>query len=139
MIAILKPSVVGSYEMDMEKFFRRIIILDCMLLVFFLVSGIFVPFEIDENAPIMPYEIVGLILLIVYFYNLYLLYNFKPLGRTIFIPLTCIGIGLVFAMPIEFTYHPNHFFYLAEVIGSMVSGAIITFIYFTDIKSKFEK
>ena len=124
---------------NMEKFFRRIIILDFLLLVFFLTSGIFVPFEIDENTPIMPYEIVGLILIIVYFYNLYLLYNFKPLGRTIYIPLTCFGIGLVFGMPIEFTYHPNHFFYLGEVISSMASGAIITFIYFTDIKSKFER
>ena len=122
--------------MDMFKLFRGIIIFQILILLLFFVSPFATPYEVDGNGQLL--QLVGLVVMIVYVYDLYLLYYFKPLGKTLFIPITCFILGLTFALPIELTYQHNHFFYIAETLSSMVSGAIITFIYFSDLKSKFD-
>ena len=122
--------------MDIEKLFKRMIILHILILVMFIVLPYSAPYEINENDQVV--LLVGLILMVIYFYNLYLLFNFKSLGKTLYIPLTFFTIFFTLLLPIQFTYQPNHFFYIGEILNSMVSGAIITFIYFTDIKSKFD-
>ena len=126
--------------MNIEKIFKRIIILDFILafiLPFF--GGV-----IEESLYPSPEEIIFsnieiflLILAFVYVVNLYFLYTFKPIGKTIYVPLTCIAYGTIFFTPLEL-FATTHFLYFLETAGGIITGIIIGMIYFTDIREKFK-
>lgn len=125
--------------MNIENIFKRAIILDFFILMLALLIEIFIPsYEIDENTPISSIEIIAIVFLFVYLYNLYLLYNFKSLGKTLYFPLLCFSLGITFAFPLEHLNISNHLFYILEIISAILTGVILTFIYYTDIKLKFE-
>ena len=125
--------------MNIKNIFKRAIILDFFTLILALLIEIFIPsYEIGENTPISSIDIIAIVFLFVYLYNLYLLYNFKSLGKTLYFPLLCFSLGITFALPLEHLNISNHLFYILEIIGAILTGVILTFIYYTDIKLKFE-
>ena len=77
--------------------------------------------------------------MIAWFYNMYLLFKFKPLGRTIFVPLQVLSFVLVLGIPLETLVFSNYFSYFVGSIFSILTGVILALIYFPDIKSKFEE
>jgi hypothetical protein len=80
--------------------------------------------------------IVGVIWLIIYWADLFLLYRFVNLGKTLF-PLV-----LVFSLIIIIFSGSDVSVSLATALDyvlSMVEGAILVFLYFTPIKDKFAK
>ena len=126
--------------MNIEKIFKRIIILDFILafiLPFF--GGIIAEslYPSPEEINFGNIEILLLILTVVYIVNLYFLYTFKPIGKTIYVPLLCIGYGLIFFTPLE-VFATTHLSYFFETATGIISGIIIGMIYFTDIKEKFK-
>ena len=125
--------------MNIENIFKRAIILDFLLIMLMFLIEIFIPsYEIDENTPISTIEIILIVFLFVYLYNLYLLYNFKSLGKTLYFPLFSFSLGIGFVVPLELLNFSNHFLIFLQSIGVTLTGVILTFIYYTDIKLKFE-
>ena len=118
--------------MNVEKIFKRIILADVFICIFSLIAEMFSNTE-GQMVPIS-ILLIGLFLVIAYFFNLYLLYKFNPIGKTIFIPLSCLLIGVSFAFPLE--PPSNYLSFLLGEIGPIFTGLIIAFIYFTDISKK---
>ena len=126
--------------MDIGKFFKRTIILYVLLMLAILLMEIVMPsYEIDENAPIPLIDKLSILFMIAWFYNMYLLFKFKPLGRTIFVPLLVLSFVLVLGIPLETLVFSNYFSYFVGSIFSILTGVILALIYFPDIKSKFEE
>ena len=125
--------------MNIENIFKRVIILIFLIMMLVFLIEIFIPsHEIDENTPISTIDIILIVFLLVYLYNLYLLYNFKSLGKTLYFPLFCFSLGIIFAIPLELLNTTNYFLIFIESILGTLTGVILTFIYYTDIKLKFE-
>ena len=119
--------------MNLETIFKRLILADVIICILMLVAEMFSNTE-GQMVPIS-ILIITLFLLVAYFFNLFLLYKFNPIGKTIFIPLSCLLIGMSFAFPLE--PPSNYLSFLLEQIGPIFTGLIIAFIYFTDISKKF--
>ena len=130
----------------LEKIFKNLLIVQLLLLI---LIGVKVMFEftllneelylISYNLPLPISDIyVGalfVIILIAFFAALYLLFNFKKIGRNIFLFLIIFGtlsalfIGPTIADPID---------YLLEYLLAVADGAILVFIFFSPLKDKFE-
>ena len=125
--------------MNLQRVFKNLVIADFVILLLLIIIGFFEP--VDEVVEVIPtIEIVSLFTLVIYFYNLYLLFRFKSLGKSLYVPLICFQMGLGLAIMSVDSYQPpsNIFYPFAEWVGGLISGMIITFIYFTDLKTKFD-
>lgn len=123
--------------MNLENIFKNIIKIDFLYIGAVLISGFFEDVEYAElDSMSDTLYIWALIFLLVYVVNLYFLYKFKPIGKTLYLPLIIFGSILVTLMPSEqFTSVDL----LVEWIGGLISGVVIALLYFTDIKDKFKK
>ena len=130
----------------LEKIFKNLLIVQFLLLI---LIGVKVMFEftllneelylISYNLPLPISDIYAgalfVIILIAFFTALYLLFNFKKIGRNIFLFLIIFGtlvglfMGPSIADPID---------YLLEYLLAVNDGAILVFIYFSPLKDKFE-
>ena len=81
----------------------------------------------------------GLIITFIYasvwFYSLYKIYNFSKSGLRIYISLTLLGF--LFNILSNLSYLDKTI-YLLTVTEHMIIGSILTFSYFSKIKSKFK-
>ena len=130
----------------LEKIFKNLLIAQILLLI---LIGVKVMFEftllneelylISYNLPLPISDIYAgslfVIILIAFFTALYFLFNFKKIGRNIFLFLIIFGalvslfMGPSIADPID---------YLLEYLSAVADGAIIVFMYFSPLKNKFE-
>ena len=130
----------------LEKIFKNLLIAQIFLLI---LIGVKVMFEftllneelylISYNLPLPISDIYAgalfVIILIAFFTALYLLFNFKKIGRNIFLFLiifaTLAGLfmGPTIADPIDSSL---------EYLSAVADGAILVFIYFSPLKDKFE-
>ena len=82
---------------------------------------------------------IGLIITVIYgtiwFYSLYKLYNFSKSGLKLYICLTILGF--IFNILSNLSYLDKTI-YLLTVTEHMIIGSILTFSYFSKIKSKFK-
>ena len=135
--------------MNLEKTFKKIILLQVATLVAGIIA-VFYPSQSVEKANelleqsnwyadnVVSYLVLILILLIlglIYLYSLYAIYNFKKKGRTIFL-YTLIALTLSTLFVGEYAYSVFDIFFLD--ISSMLSGAILIFLYFTNLSKKFK-
>ena len=127
--------------MNIEKIFKRIIILG--FIVQFIIPftwGIFSG-ETDVNQDEIIFnnaEILFLIVYGIYLVNLYFLYTLKSIGKTLYVPFICVLYGSMYFFPLEdLIWFSSHSEYFLDVADSMLTGVIISMIYFTDIKKKF--
>ena len=92
--------------MGLEIIFKRLILADLIILIALFISGMFsVPAE--EIPPFGSIDVIFLLVLVTYLFNLYLLYKFKSLGKKMYIPLFALTIGLTFGYPLEYI-NSNH-------------------------------
>ena len=134
--------------MNLEKTFKKVILFHVAALIASIVAASY-PSETLEKANEMFDQsnwyvdyggsyfvliIMILILALVYLYSLYAIYNFKKKGRTIFL-YSLIALTLSSLFLGEFAYSVFDIFFLD--ISSMLSGAILIFIYFTNLNKKF--
>ena len=97
---------------------------------------------VDSDAEIGVIDGIFIIFAIIYFINLYFLYKFKPIGKTLFIPVFfLVGFFDFFVSYESFFLTPGyeHIGRLLTGIDYMLIGMIIALLYFTDIKEKFKK
>ena len=135
--------------MTSEKIYKNTILFHIALFVISVLISIY-PSKIVEEANIILEQnnwffsnassTTALLILIfiaslIYFYSLYGLYKFKKIGRTlytytiIFFSVTTIAMG-------NYAYSALEFFFYD--ITAMTNGALLIFIYLTDLKKKFK-
>ena len=128
--------------MDLKRIFKRLILLDLLLIVLIIASVFFESAEvIDFNAYFEnDYSNALLIIygigLLIYLINLLLLYKFKSIGKQIYLILFIVFTVLILLSP------PNAMdplLYVLDGLGMANSGAILVFLYFTPIKKEFDK
>ena len=130
----------------LEKIFKNLLIAQILLLILIGVKVIFEFTLLNEELYLISYNlplpisdiyagVLFVIILIAFFTALYLLFNFKKIGRNIFLFLiifsTFVGLfmGPSIADPID---------YSLEYLSAVADGAILVFIYFSPLKDKFE-
>jgi len=128
--------------MNLKTIFKRLILLDLLLIILLAVS---VFFESEEVADFNKYFesefsnsllIIGGILYLIYLINLFLLYKFKSIGKQIYFILFIVFIVLSLLLPPTAT---DSLLYTLEGLGMANSGAILVLLYFSPIKKEFEK
>ena len=129
--------------MNLEKIFKNLVraqLLFCFgYFIYSLYAGALNDTSLAADVVISSSEVAALIVALVYLVNLYLLFKFKPIGKLLFVPLILISTSLSLAMHIEFFQFGTSFEYLFSTLSTMIEGAIITMLYLTAIKDKFEK
>ena len=127
--------------MNLKTIFKRLILTDIALSILIIVSSFYESEQVinfNDNYFLMSdtMGLIFLVILIVYFVNYYFLYNFKKIGKQIFVILFLISIILLLltgSMAVEAKD------YILDGLSWTLSGAILVFLYFTPIKKEFEK
>ncbi len=133
--------------MGLEKIFKNLIQLEFFVLIITITYMFFIV-EDNQLDTLKKEEVVAwttdmtvamwsLLYVVVYGINLYFLYKFKPIGKSLYIPLITIGIILGTISPLS---NVTKFDYYFITFGSgILSGLVIALLYFTDIKDKFKE
>ena len=133
--------------MNLKITFSRIIILKNLLLLLIIAWGASVQITNSDNQSVTASTDIGGIVFFVfsvlYFVNSYLLYKYRYFGKILFVPLVSTFIILGFLTEL---FNPSQFskdifylfiFYIISPTFFIAQGAIISIIYFTDIKHDF--
>jgi len=126
--------------MKLITIFKRLIIASFLIYLFFILS----PFIISESLKVTYFNdsvdpgdtfyLFVLIWIIASLINLYLLYNFKKLGKQMFLYIFITSLILsLFGGPVA----SDPIFYIIDGLGMAVSGALLVMLYFTPISKKF--
>ena len=126
--------------MSLKTIFKRLILLE-LLLIFAAFFAVF--FESEEVLSFnesMPIDDSITILLVVWllalFVSLYLLYNFKKIGKQLFLGVFISGLVLALILGPSAV---DSWLYVLDAIECSISGVLIFILYFTPIKKEFEK
>ena len=128
--------------MNLKTIFKRLILLDLLLIILLVVSVFFESEEVEDFNKYFESEfsdsllIIFGILMLIYLINLFLLYKFKSIGKQIYLILFIVFIVLSLLLPPTAT---NSLLYTLEGLGMANSGAILVLLYFSPIKKEFEK
>ena len=91
-------------------------------------------FHSDESSTVV-FLILLLIAFLVYCYSIYGLYKFKKISRNLYLyTLIFFTVAIIFMG--DYAYSGFEFFLYD--ISAMINGALVVFIYFTDLKKKFK-
>jgi len=131
--------------MNLEKIFKNLIVLYISYIVLMIFTVSYIDYDAilaESNTETTTLEYSSILVLVIYFINLYLLYKFKPIGKTLFIPVFFLVSFFDFFVSYEsFFLTPGyeHIGRLLTGIDYMLIGMIIALLYFTDIKDKFKE
>ena len=128
--------------MDLEKIFKNLIIADFVSMFFVIISAMIMPKELMEISEYLPagiYQtefgaVLSILILIAYAISLVLLYRYVSYGKKVYVAITVISIILDLAGG---AYIMTSISFNLAIIGSMISGAILTLLFFSPIKDKF--
>ena len=120
--------------------FKRLVLASSLIYLFFILS----PFIISESLKVTYFNnsvnpgdtfyLFVLIWIIASLINLYLLYNFKKLGKQMFLYIFIASLILsLFGGPVA----SDPIFYIIDGLGMAVSGALLVMLYYTPISKKF--
>ena len=126
--------------MNLKTLFKRLVLADLFITIIFVItslteseSGIVISFNQSFELPEIIFYLI-LIWIFVYFINIYFLYNFKKIGKPIFLILFLTSIFLtLISGPIAM----DPWFYAFDGLGMSINGAILLMLYYTPIKKKF--
>ena len=118
---------------QLEKLFKSLILANCFI-------SIIIAIKIFHKNNYNFYDISpGLLIMFLYtgiwFYSLYKIYNFSKYGLKIYITLTFLGFLFNILSNLLFLDKSLYILTLAE---HMIIGSILTFSYFSKVKSKFK-
>ena len=71
--------------------------------------------------------------------SLYLLFQFKSSGRTLFTILVVLAVPLTLAMPDYYSMPSGNVYEMLNWLGGLLDGAMLAMLYLTGIKDKFQK
>ena len=126
--------------MKLITIFKRLIIASFLIYLFFILSpfifseSLKVTYFNDSVDPGDTFYLFVLIWIIASLINLYLLYNFKKLGKQMFLYIFITSLILsLFGGPVA----SDPIFYIIDGLGMAVSGALLVMLYYTPISKKF--
>jgi len=130
--------------MNLEKIFKNLILMYPVLFVSFASLVIYIDWDIPVESYTETTTIgtISILPLSIWFFNLYFLYKFKPIGKTLFIPLLIILVLFEISIPYESLIMTPGYEYIESSLGyieGILDGMIIALLYFTNIKDKFKK
>lgn len=126
--------------MNLTIIFKRLVLASFLIYLFFILS----PFIISESLKVTYFNnsvnpgdtfyLFVLIWIVASLINLYLLYNFKKLGKQMFLYIFIASLILsLFGGPVA----SDPIFYIIDGLGMAVSGALLVMLYYTPISKKF--
>lgn len=131
----------------MESTYKQILVIQIILLPVLISLQIFFP--VPEEISYLPYfegvflnisdgaliflVISGIALIIINWISCFLIYFYKPIGKTLYLWTLVI---LVFAYLLS-PHLTTGIFAMLDTLGSILAGATLVFIYYTPIKEKF--
>ena len=129
--------------MNLDLIFKRLILIDVAIISFFIALAVFIPesevvSDFNLNIPEQHnfYYILIFVWLIIFYISIYLLYNFKPLGKQLYLANFIFVILLdLFGGPVAL----DEWVYVIDNLTSALSGAILVLLYFSPLKKKFSK
>ena len=126
--------------MNLKTIFKRLILLDLLLIILVITTIFFESeevFEFNETVPVPDFFLpIVAIWSLAYFVNLFLLYKFKGIGKQMYLFIYIIGFVLaLFGGPIA----SDSWAYALDAIEMSVVGAILVLLYFSPIKKEFDK
>ena len=133
--------------MNLETIFFRLLFIKTFLFVVIICWGGYVQYITSVSPTSNTIMDIGGIVFslfsIIYFYAIYCLYRFQYLGKLLFLPLVLIFVILGFLT--EF-FNPSQFsidlfylivFYVISPLFFVGQGAVLSLMYFTNLKDKF--
>ena len=129
--------------MNLEKVFKNLILANIGIFILIIVSAYF------QNSLVLEYSqklepgffdtqfglALVLSILIMYVISVYYLYNFKALGRSLFLYTIISYIICLYFGKIQII---GQITYILQYIATLTDGAILTLLYFSPIKEKFQ-
>ena len=130
--------------MNLERIFKNLILLYPVIIVLIISLITYIDWDIpvESYAETTTTETTILLLFSIWLINLYFLYKFKPIGKTLFIPLLIIFLLFENSVPYESLVMTPGYEYIDSLIAyieGILTGMIIALLYFTNIKDKFKK
>ena len=130
--------------MNLERIFKNLILLYPVIIVLIISLITYIDWDIpvESYAETTTIETITLLLFSIWLINLYFLYKFKPIGKTLFIPLSIILLISENTVPYESLVMTPGYEYIDSLIAyieGILTGMIIALLYFTNIKDKFKK
>jgi hypothetical protein len=130
--------------MNIEKIFKNLILLNIGMFVLIILSSNFqseILINITKNLEPGFFEtqlgiILVIIILLMYLVSVYCLYNFKTIGKSLFLYtilgyIICLYLGKIQII--------GQITYILQYIATLTDGAILTLIYFSPLKEKFKR
>ena len=126
--------------MNLKILFKRLVLLNFLIILVIFSAVFFESKEVlnfNENIPISDSLLMLFgVWLVGTFVSLYLLYNFKELGKPMYLVLFISELVLSLIMgPLA----SDAWMFVLEAIRFAISGALIFTLYFTPIKKEFDK
>ena len=122
-----------------EKIFKNIILTQLALMV--TVLTVVIANEsgnsVEEDLSFSSIETISLIIGLGYFISLFILYKFKPIGKKLFVSTFVLSIVIILFEPVDYSNYTPVISALENLLY-VVDGVILTTLYFTSIKDKFE-
>ena len=126
--------------MNLKTLFKRLVLANLFITMIFVItslteseSSMVVSFNQSFEVPDIFFYLI-LIWIFVYFINFYFLYNFKKIGKPIFLILFLTSIFLtLISGPVAM----DSWFYALEGIAMSINGALLLMLYYTPIKKEF--
>ena len=136
--------------MNLEKVFRRLVVCHVGVTILALLVAIIAGVNeglaegLSGSADPEPPNLdavgaFGLIYqLILYPINVYLVYTFKRIGRPMLVLLTIASAGLTLLTPLDSIHAMSRLDHVLTSVSWLMSGAVLSMMYFTKLRHKFD-
>ena len=126
--------------MNLKIIFKRLVLLNLLVTLFFVISIFFIPesgmvesFNQSVEVPDI-YFFLAIIWILAFFFNTYLLYNFKKFGKQMYLYIFLASLALaLIGGPVAL----DPLFYLLDGLAMSISGALLAMLYLTPISKNF--
>ena len=126
--------------MNLKIIFKRLVLLNLLITIFFVVSIFFIPESSmveSFNQSVEAHDIyyfLAIIWILAFFFNTYLLYNFKKFGKQMYLYIFLASLVLaLIGGPLAL----DPLFYVLDGLAMSISGALLAMLYLTPISKNF--
>lgn len=126
--------------MNLKIIFKRLVLLNLSITIFFVVSIFFIPesgMVESFNQSVEAHDVyffLAIIWILAFFFNTYLLYNFKKFGKQMYLYIFLASLALaLIGGPVAL----DPLFYLLDGLAMSISGALLAMLYLTPISKNF--
>ena len=126
--------------MNLKIIFKRLVLLNLLVTLFFVISIFFIPESgmvesFNQSVEVHDvYSFLAIIWILAFFFNTYLLYNFKKFGKQMYLYIFLASLVLaLISGPVAL----DPLFYVLDGLAMSISGALLAMLYLTPISKNF--